>query len=814
MLSNFFKIALRSFWKHRGFTLINVLGLAAGLATCLLILLFIQDEQSYDQHFEEGDRVYRLEGRYHTTRGVDHWAASQGHVIPEVTRRYPAIAAGVKVMPLRQPIVLHYEEKQFNEEGFIFADSAFFDIFSFEWLHGSPEGALSGPNKIVITEDVARRYFGDTDVVGKVFTSDYSDFMIKGVIKNPLPNAHFHFDLVASMDDLRQRWPNLDEDGPSTFYSYVKLNDPASLAGVQERLKTDYYEIMGIELEEGQTEPEDFRAELFFHNIRDIHLGGNAEKEWEANNEKTNIYIFSIIAILVLLIASFNYMNLATARSMSRAREVGVRKVLGAHRRQLFAQFMAESLMMTFVAMGLALLAVKGILPMFNELVGKSLELNLLGNVSLLAMIGLIWVMIGLFSGAYPALFLSSFSPLTVLKSNQSQGKNKGSAIWLRRSLVVAQFFFSIALIIGALTVSRQLHFIQHKHLGFSKTQVAVIPLAGRAVTEKLAVLEEAIEKIPEAISSTPTSTIPGKRVHIMGVRIPALAEDLAPGEEGDRGGRGMRIISVDEEVEETFGFEIVDGRGLSKDFVTDNRAGFLLNEAAVREYGLEDPVGQPFEYTYGLDTPKVGTIVGIVKDFHYASLHTEVEPLMMHVWPQHYSFLSVKLQSNNMSETLDQLASTWASVVPSVPFDFFFLDDNYDKMYRTEISTTTIVTYFTALAILIACLGLFGLAAFTAQRRTREIGIRKVLGASVQDIVLMLSRNFALMVLIACVLAIPLSWWLLSQWLDGFAYRIDLSLWIFVLAAVGALAIAVATVSVQAIRAAHVNPVEALKDE
>ena len=748
---------------------------------------------------------------------MDQWAATQGHVIPEVTRRYPAIKAGAKVMPLRQPIVLRYEEKQFNEEGFIFADSSFFEIFSFEWLYGTPTGALSGPNKIVITEEVARRYFGTTDAVGKVFTSDYSDFMVKGVIKKSPQNAHFHFDLVASMDDLRQRWTTLDEGGPSTFYSYVRLNEAASLAGLQERLKIDYYEIMGIELEEGATHPEGFTAELFFHNIRDIHLGGNAEKEWEPNNDKTTIYIFAIIAILVLLIASFNYMNLATARSMSRAREVGVRKVLGAYRGQLFLQFMAESFILTFFAMCLAVVTVTGVLPMFNELVGKSLEMNLLDNLPLIGTLGVFWVIIGLFSGAYPALFLSSFSPLTILKTSQAQGKNKGTAIWLRRTLVVAQFFFSISLIIGALTVSRQLHFIQDKQLGFSKTQVAVIPLAGRAVTDNLEVLEEALAKIPEVKSSTPTSTIPGKRVHIMGVRIPALAEEPAPGEEGnqgDRGGRGMRIISVDEEVEETFGFEIVAGRGLSKEFGTDRRAGFLLNEAAVREFELEDPIGQPFEYTYGLDTPKVGTIVGIVKDFHYASLHTEVEPLMMHVWPQHYAFLNVKIESENMAGTLDQLATTWATTVPSVPFDFFFLDDNYDRMYRTEISTSTIVTYFTALAILIACLGLFGLAAFTAQRRTREIGIRKVLGASVQDIVLMLSRNFALMVLIACGLAIPLAWWLLGGWLEGFAYHIDLSIWVFVLAAVGALVIAIATVSFQAIRAAHINPVEALKDE
>jgi putative ABC transport system permease protein len=813
MFKNFFKIALRNFRKQKGFTFINILGLTVGLTTCILIFLYVQDELSYDRHFEHADRIFRLERLATSPDGEFHWAATTGNIIPEVTRRYPQIEAGAKVLPARRATVFHLDDKHFNEEGLIYADSSFFRIFSFKWIYGDAETALKGPEKLVLTQSASERYFGKEDPVGKTLKTDNNSFVVSGVVEDVPVNTHFHFDMVVSMDFMRTVWPQVDDYGPSTFYSYVLLNDEKSLASIQQSLETEVYDIYGYDTSEDSSNvPEDLTLTLLFNNTQDVHLGGNGEKEWEANNELSYIYIFGIIAMFVLLIASFNYMNLSTARSLDRAREVGIRKVLGAVRPQLFWQFMAESVLVAFIALGLAVLATYLLLPMFNGVVGKALALDLGQNMPLLLALISIGLGIGFLSGAYPALFMSGFKPIAVLKSSFTGGRGRGSANQLRKALVVLQFFISVGLITAALTVSRQLSFIQDKTLGFNKEQVVVVPLSGGAVFQELELLESKLEQEPEIVASTPSSCIPGRRVHIMPVRIPGLVS--IGGEEEDSGVRGPRIISVDEEVEETFGLEIIKGRGLSKDFGTDAQSGFLINEAAVEAWGLEDPVGKPFEYIYQLDTPKTGTIVGIVKNFHYASLHTEVEPLMMHVWSDHYAYLNVRVSTSDITGCLEKMHNIWTEVNPTTPFNYFFLDDNYDQMYKTEMSTNKIVTYFTLLAIFIACLGLFGLAAFTAQQRTREIGIRKVLGASVGNIIFLLTRNFALLVLIASALAIPLAWWLLSQWLEDFAYRIDLGVGLFLGAGFGALLLAVLTVGLQSLKAAMANPVDALKDE
>lgn len=815
MLQNFFKIALRNFRKQKVYTFINVLGLTVGLTTCILIFLYVQDEVSYDKHFSDADRIFRLEHFSERPEGEFHWAASTGDIIPEVTRRYPQIEAGAKILPSRRPTVFHLDDKHFSEENLIYADSTFFTIFSFPWIYGNPETALNGPEKVVLTRSTAERYFGYEDPVGKSLKTDGNSFVVSGVVEDVPVNTHFHFDMVISMDFMRRQWPQADAHGPSTFYSYVLLNDKKSLASIEQSLESEVYEIYGFDTSEDSSNiPDDFKLTLLLNNIQDIHLGGNAEKEWEANNELSYIYIFGIIAILVLLIASFNYMNLSTARSLDRAREVGIRKVLGAVRSQLFWQFMAESILVASISLILAGLATQALLPMFNGIVGKELILDLFSNPQLLLALVGIGLGIGFLSGAYPAIFMSGFKPIFVLKSSFTGGRGRGSASQLRKALVVLQFFISVGLITAALTVSHQLSFIQDKTLGFNKEQVVVIPLSGGSIFENLELLENKLEQEPEILASSPSSCIPGERVHMMSVRVPSLARQADDAEEQDNGVRVPRIISIDEEVEETFGFEIVAGRGLSKDFGTDAQAGFLINEAAVEAWGFENPIGMPFEYIYNLDTPKVGTIVGVVKNFHYASLHTEVEPLMMHVWPGHYGYLNVRVNTTDMAGCLEKMQGIWTELNPTTPFNYFFLDDNYDQMYRTEMSTNKIVTYFTFLAILIACLGLFGLAAFTAQQRTREIGIRKVLGASVGNIIFLLTRNFALLVIIASALAIPLAWWLLSQWLEGFAYRIDLSIWLFLGAALGALILAVLTVGFQSMKAAVANPVKALKDE
>ncbi|MBI9038130.1 MAG: FtsX-like permease family protein [Bacteroidales bacterium] len=507
-------------------------------------------------------------------------------------------------------------------------------------------------------------------------------------------------------------------------------------------------------------------------------------------------------------------MNLATARSAKRSREVGVRKVMGANKSNIFNQFMAESFFMSIFSMIIALLIVEIILPSFNLLIGKQLDLSLLLNIPLTISIIIICILVGFLSGSYPAFFLSNFKPLSVLKSNTISGTGNKTTLYLRRGLVIFQFAISAFLIIGSITVYKQLMFIQEKNLGFDKEQVMVINLSGRNARENVEVLKNDFLSMPEILSACATSVIPGERVHILTVRIPDIAEDNIEGNEEGDDVLGMRVMNADIDVAETFGLEIVDGRSFSKDFVGDPDNAFLLNEAAVREFELENPVGKRFEYLYGLEEPKAGHIVGIVKDFHYASLHTEVEPVMIHIFPRFYRYISVKLKTDNVQEVVKTVEEKWKKVSSDIPFDYFFLDASYDNLYKSEMNMGKIVTYFTALAILIACLGLFGLASYITEQRTKEIGIRKVMGASIISIMKTLSKEFVVLVIIANIIAWIPAWYFLNNWLGGFAFRTNISLHVFAITAVVSLFIALLTVSSLAWKTAKANPVDALKYE
>lgn len=818
MLKNLIKITYRNFLRNKAHSAINILGLALGLATCIIIFLYVQDEMSYDTFHLNKDRIYRMQSQYQASDGDSHWAATQAYMIPFLVDRFPEIEKGLRIMPVRQPVILRYEDKQFREDGYIFADSTLFEVFSFPFLQGNPKTALDAPNKIVITAATAHKYFGEEAAIGKILQTDNSSYTVSGVIEDLPARSHLHFDMVVPMSDLATRWPGVNqaESGPSVMYSYIMLQNTEVKQQFQQKLGREIYAFYGFDISQDSSNiPEDVNISLFMNPLTHIHLNGNAEKEMASNNEWKYIYIFSTIALFILLIACINYMNLATARSIRRAREVGVRKVLGAYRSHIFSQFIGESLFFSILAMCVACMLVSLVLPFFSDWVGKDLSLQVWGNPLLAIALASITLFVGIFSGIYPAFFLAGFNPLKVLKANSASISGQHSALNLRKVLVVVQFTISIFLIIGALVVYRQLNFIQNSDIGFDKEQIIVSSLPGRAAVEKIDVLKSELAEIPEVKAASGSSVIPGERVHIMSVRIPDLAGTQVSGENVDDGGRGMRIIGIDEDYAETMDLEIVAGRDLSKSFSTDARAGFLLNEAAIREFGFEEnPIGRAFEYTYALDTPKVGTVIGVVKDFHYASLHAEVEPLMLHVWPQHFSFLSTRVDSDQMPETLRQIEEVWTSVLPGIPFDYFFLDDRYDQMYRTEMSMGTIITYFTGLALLIACLGLLGLASFVAQQRTREIGIRKVLGASVSDIVMLLSGNFTRLVLIACVPGLIAGWLVMSWWLEGFAYKENLGPGVFVIAVFMALAITWLTVSYQAWKAAKINPVSALKEE
>lgn len=815
MFKNTLITAFRLFFKYKAYSFTNIFGLAIGLTTCILIFLYVQHEVSYDSFHEDAENIYRVEPRYTGQGEVEHWAASTGDIIPSLASRFPEIKASVKFYNSSRTAVIRYNDNIFRESNFIYADSTFFDVFSFNLLRGNKKEVLSGPEKVIISSSSAKKYFGEKDPIGEFLRSDTRSYMVTGIFADVPKNSHVHFDFVISLDELRSRWTTLDQSGPSAFYSYIKVFDQESAQALKKKMDNHIWEILGFTVSgDSANIPEGYEAELILNPVGDIHLNGHAEKELESNGREQYIYIFSIVALFVLIIACINYMNLATARSANRGKEIGVKKVLGANRSSIFNQFMGESVLLSFIAMLIALVLVEISLPTFNDFTGLHLDLNLFSNMPLLYSIIFIWLLVGFLSGSYPALFLSGFNPLKVLYSGNYNSVSGNTALYLRRALVVFQFTISILLIIGVFSVYKQLQYIQNKNLGFIKEQVVVIPLAGNNDQDKIEVFKNEIAINPKIISASGTNSIPGVRIHMLPFRFPDLAEtNTEQFEEGDDY-IGFRSLSSDLDIIKTFGFEMLEGRDFSSFSPNEARKGFLLNESAVRELGLDNPVGRRIEYIWGLEEPLKGHIIGIVKDFHYASLHTEVEPVIISVNPDYNRYLSIRIQSSKIPELLSSLEDSWKATFPAIPFDHFFLENKYDNLYKTESSMASIISFFTILAIIIACLGLFGLASYITEQRTKEIGIRKVLGASIIRIIKTLSKEFVVLILISNILAWLPAWYYLSRWLDTFTFRTSLSWWLFIAAGFVSLIIALSIVGLQSYLAGRKNPVEAIKAE
>jgi putative ABC transport system permease protein len=815
MLRNILIISIRYLVKQRGYAFINIFGLAVGLATCIIIFLFIQHELSYDKFHDQAKNIVRVEPRWVGLGEDSHWAATQGSLIPALESRFPEILHAVKIHFNFQPSIVEYEDLAYSEEGIMIADSSFFDVFSFKLLEGNPATALSGIGKVIISEDYAYKYFGDEPALNKELRIDEEPFKVSGIIENIPDNSHFHFNIAISMDEMRKSWDGVDSDGPSAFYSYVKVSDKNALESLRKKSNEQVWEIYGFDTENDTTGVmEDYDASLIFQPITDIHLNGHAEKEIEANSNKKYIYIFISIALFVLIIACINYMNLATARSARRAREVGLRKVLGAMKSSIFNQFMMESFLLCLIAMFIAMIMVEIILPGFNQLTGKDLSLSLGGNPALIVSLILITFIVSFVAGSYPSLYLARMEPIQILRSGTSAGKANKPALYLRRILVISQFSISVILIIGTITVYRQLNFIQHKSLGFNKENLMVVSVPAYGYMEAVATFKDNLFSDPKVVSSSMASGIPGQRMPFLTVALPdattSRAEDAASLSEGF----GMRVLSGDADLLKTLGVDITEGRDFERYRQNDEEEAFILNEAAVEWLELKDPVGTRFNYLYGLDTPKEGKIIGVAENFHYASLHNDVEPIMIHIFPYYSRYLIIRLQTEHISKSVNHIEQKWSETLPDAPFSYFFLDTFYDNLYRSEGNMSTIITYFAILAIIIACLGLFGLASFITEQRTKEIGIRKILGASMSSIVKALSVEFMTLVLIANIIAWVPAYLLMQDWLEDFAYRTRVGFWVFVIATLISFIIAFATISFQSLKAARANPVNAIKYE
>jgi putative ABC transport system permease protein len=800
MLSNYLKVALRNIFRHKGYSFINVAGLAIGMTCCILILLWVQDELSYDRYHENADRIYRL--CIDANVGTQLRApVTMAPAAPAMISEFPEVVNAARmVRPER--VSVKYEDRTFREENVGYADNSMFDLFTFPFISGDPQTALASPYSVVITEEMAKKYFGDQEPVGKTLRlDDEADFTVTGVVKNVPPNSHFSFNMLRSFETLYRENPQLMEAWlTARFYTYLLLAEDSDHKKLEEKFAAFVDRHMGEFLGAmGGT------VKLFLQPLTKIHLYSDFERDLSAGGDITDVYLFSGIALFVLLIACFNFVNLATARSATRAREVGMRKTLGAGRGKLIGQFLGESVIYSLISIVLACILLELALPLFNSLAQRELSLNYFQRPWLIPGLAGLALAVGLLAGCYPAFFLSSFKPVRVLKGSWSK---TASGSGFRRVLVVAQFVISIALIIGTITIYNQINFMKSKKLGFDKEHVLVIPGLNQATRQSYLSIRDELMNIPGVRAVGASSLVPGRGL-TKSLFFPEGFSDDQP--------QTMDYLIVDPDYIPTMGMEIAEGRNFSADLATDPTESAIINQTAARKFGWDSPIGKTFRLFSppgGEGETQILTVIGVLKDFHLQSLHRKIEPQIIFYDLSGVNNISVRIAPENITHTMGLLKQEWKKIYPQRPFDYFFMDESFDSQYRAEERFGIITLYFSLLAILIGCLGLFGMSSYSAERRTREIGIRKVLGASVAGITFLLSREFTKWVLVANVIAWPLAYYAMSRWLENFAYRANINITAFALAGAGALAIAIATVSYQAIKTALINPVETIRYE
>ncbi len=802
MFKNYFKTAFRNFKKNKVFSFINVIGLAIGLTCFMLIAVFVYNEFNYDKYPTDAKNIYRLNLSVTGNGDVAVYPMVDYAVGLGIKSAFPEVEAFTRVSPATD--FVKYDDKQFKEEHLAFADSNFLQIFSIPLIEGSNKDALIQPNSIVISKAFAKKYFGDADPVGKSLIIGLHNalFKVTGVFDKVPDNSHFHLDAFLSLTTwhiANPTWNNLGE------YTYLLLNknaDPKKLQAKFPQLVAKYVVPenqldMGISLAEARKAVNTFIFSL--QPLTDIHLYSHTKSEIEPNGDIQYVYIFSVLAVFILLLACVNFTNLSIARSVKRAKEVGVRKVMGSAKWQLIKQFLSESVLISFCAMLLAIALIFVLLPYFNQVSGKQISVgDLLNYKFILVLIALVFF-VGVIAGIYPSFFLSSFNPIKVLKGSSGTGRNKSS---LRSGLIIFQFFVSTTLIISTIIVYQQLHYMQNKKLGYDKEQVLFLP-DGRLMGNNQDAFKQSVLQDSRVVAATISRSVPGD-VFMDGTEVYPVNEN------GNGSDIHMNIYHVDYDYLKTLGIKIKEGRYFSKDFGSDSAAA-VINEAAVHELGWNNtnPIGKTIMRSGQMPYK----IVGVMNDFNYASAKQKIAPLMM-LLGNNYGGLIIKIKTTDVTSFLSDLKTKWNSFNPQGPLSYNFLDEKFAALYASELRTQQIFSAFAILAIIIATLGLFGLSAFVIEQRTKEIGIRKVLGASVQNVLVLVSKEFLSLVLIAFIISIPVTFWAMDKWLQDYAYRINIAWWVFALGGIVALLIAVITISFQAIKAAIANPVNSLRTE
>jgi putative ABC transport system permease protein len=802
MIKNYFKIAWRSLLKQKGFSFINIFGLATGMACSLLIFLFVKDETSYDRFHNDASQIYRVVKDFVNDDGSRlPDATTPPALAPAMQKDIPEVATTTRVFPgWGANFLIKYGDKKINEDKLYRVDSSFFDVFTFPFVHGNAKDAFKEVQSIVLTESSAKRYFGIDNPVGKTLQIDrLGNLMVTGVIKDVPHASHFHFDFLIS---TRKFGGNIDADwGFYNFYTYAKLKPNSDITAFTEKVQDVY-----------KRNTTDGTNIFYVQPLTDIHLTSSLKWELEPNSDKLYVYVFTIIGIFILLIAGINYVNLATAKASVRAKEIGVRKVTGALRSSLIGQFLVESVITCLLAALLAVIFAQLLLPVVNVLTLK--QLTVIGNPGVIGYMLVGVLLLGIIAGFFPAIYLSSFKPIAVLKGLKISEKGTLS---LRKTLVVVQFTISTVLIIGVLIISQQMHYLQSAKLGLNKEQVVIVKNAGAMNAADRNAFQNTVLQVQEVKKIATSDGVVGGQNWTNSMAV-----------KGSQNSQLVNFLNVSYDFLDVLGIEMKEGRSFSSQFPADTLnngipggpleqtiGSIILNETAVKDLRITAPViGKQILWDNDADTMYYVTIVGVAKDFHFTSLRNEIKPFAFVNNSNRADNFTIKLSTDKVQTSLAKIENAWKKFLADRAFEYTFLDDTYTKLYQSEERFQKVFISLVILGIIIACLGLLGLATFAAQQRVKEIGVRKVLGASVSHVVALLSKDFLKLVLIALVLAIPVAWYLMNEWLKDFAYRVDIQWWIFLLAAIIAIIIAFITISTQAIKAAISNPVKSLRTE
>lgn len=787
MIINQIKFAIRNITKDLGYSLINILGLTIGIASTLFLLIYVIDELSYDKYHENHENIYRVVS--HITESDDSftWVVAQIPFAPQVKQDYPEVEDAIRFQGIGKAL-FEFEDKQFYDEEAYFVDSTVFDVFTYPMINGDPKTALNEPNCIVLTKSFAEKFFGDEDPLGKIITNEDRSLKVTGLIEDVPQNSHFRFSALMSWTTLESRRSSWGNFG---LFTYVKLADGTDPVDFDKKLEDMYPKYMAEIFEQYNV-----FIDYGLQPIADIHLYPAGEGESEASGDMRFVKIFFLIAIFMLLIAGINYMNLTTARSAKRAREVGIRKVVGAYRSMLVRQFLAESVVLTFISLLISIAICYFLMPNFNTLSGKMLDFSFFTKTSFLLAVLVIILILGVLSGIYPAFFLSRFKPINALKGKQTKGSKHSI---LRKALVIIQFAISLSMIISTLVVYKQIDYLKNKDMGFEKERTLSIVLDRREMTEKLPVFRNELSSVSGVVSMGTTTTPMGQ-----GSGKLLLAVETSEGMQE----KGVNLAGADYEFVPTLGIDIIEGRNFSKDYGTDTLA-VLVNETMAKRFGWDDPLGKKVQF----DENNVARVIGLMKDYHQTGLYNPVETLMLYL-RENAPVIYIKLAEGSSPETIKAIEDAWLKTYPLNPFEYTYLEDNLFEQIKPDEKRGVLFTLFSILVIIIASLGVFGLASYTVEQRTKEISIRKVLGAKESSVITMIFKDYFILIGISVLIAFPLAYYFLNRFLENYEYRTDLSVLTFITAVVILLIITLLTVVYHTIKVARSNPVDSLRIE